>query len=127
MVIIPLGRRARVQYFEAVREGRRRASSSQMKMFEAAGFGMITLTTKKSGGSFEPVGEEEFAAVVESADGHVAIITDADGHTKAQSRAGTREEADAILAKLTAAGMERYGGGSIQIWTETRPVVSGPE
>jgi len=39
-------------------------------------------TTKRAGGSFEPVGEEEMAAVVESADGFVAIITDADGYHK---------------------------------------------
>ena len=120
-----------MQYFQAVQKGKQRAGKSQMKMFEAAGFGMLTLTTKRVGGSFEPVGEEEMAAVVESADGFVAIITDADGYTKAQSKAVTRDEAVAIYQKLTAAGgeggggggMPKYPGGSIQIWSETRPTV----
>lgn len=114
-----------MQYFQAVQEGKRRASKSQMKMFEAAGFGMLTLTTKKTGGSFEPVGEEELAAVIESPDGHVAIIADADGFTKAQSKAVSKEEAMAILAKLLESGMERYGGSEIQIWSESRPTVTG--
>ncbi len=118
-----------MQYFQAVQKGKQRAGRSQMKMFEAAGFGMLTLTTKKVGGSFEPVGEEDMAAVVESADGFVAIITDADGYTKAQSKAVTRDEAAAIYQKLTAAGeggeggMPRYPGESIQIWSETRPTI----
>jgi hypothetical protein len=36
-----------MQYFQAVQEGKQRSSKSQMKMFEVAGFGMLTLTTKK--------------------------------------------------------------------------------
>ncbi|RNJ77429.1 MAG: hypothetical protein EB829_02165 [Nitrosopumilus sp. H8] len=112
-----------MQYFEAVQEGKRRASGSQMKMFQAAGFGMLTLTTKKTGGKFEPVGEEELAAVIQSPDGYVAIITDTDGFTKAQSKAVSKEEAMAILGKLAESGMDRYPGEEIQIWSETRPIV----
>lgn len=113
-----------MQYFQAVQKGKQRAGKSQLKMFEAAGFGMLTLTTKKIGGSFEPVGEEEMAAVIESADGYVTIITDADGFTKAQSKATTREEAVATYEKLTGGGMSRYPGATIQIWSETRPALS---
>ena len=116
-----------MQYFQAVQKGKQRAGKSQMKMFEAAGFGMLTLTTKKVGGAFEPVGEEEMAAVVESADGFVAIITDADGYTQAQSKATTREEAAAAYRKLREGGMPRYQGTSIQIWSETRPTVQDVE
>ena len=36
-----------MQYFQAVQQGKQRASKSQMKMFEVARFGMLTLTTKK--------------------------------------------------------------------------------
>ena len=71
-----------MQYFQAVQQGKQRASKSQMKMFEAAGFGMLTLTTKKVDGKFQPVGEEEFTAVIDSPDGHVTIIVDKDGFTK---------------------------------------------
>ena len=112
-----------MQYFQAVQQGKQRASKSQMKMFEAAGFGMLTLTTKKVDGKFQPVGEEEFAAVIDSPDGHVAIIVDKDGFTKAQSKALEKEEALSIFKKLRESGMDEYSGKDIQIWSETRPII----
>ena len=36
-----------MQYFQAVQQGRQRAAKSQMKLFDIAGFAMLTLTTKK--------------------------------------------------------------------------------
>ena len=49
-----------MQYFQAVQQGKIRAGKSQMKLFNIAGFGMLTLTTKKIDGKFLPVGEEDF-------------------------------------------------------------------
>lgn len=114
-----------MQYFQAVQKGRQRASKSQIKMFNAAGFGMLTLTTKKrADGVFEPVGEEEMAAVIESADGFVVIITDADGYTKAQSKVLTKQEAVKIYQKLTTdEKIPAYPGREIRIWSETRRTV----
>ena len=112
-----------MQYFQAVQQGKQRASKSQMKMFEAAGFGMLTLTTKKVDGKFQPVGEEEFTAVIDSPDGHVAIIVDNDGFTKAQSKGVEKEEALSIFKKLRESGMPEYPGKEILIWTETRPTI----
>ena len=112
-----------MQYFQAVQKGKQRASKSQMKMFEAAGFSMLTLTTKKIDGKFHPVGEEELTAVIESEDGFVTIIVDNDGYTKAQSKGLPKEEAMGIFKKLRDSGMPEYGGKEIQIWTEVRPTV----
>jgi hypothetical protein len=112
-----------MQYFQAVQQGKQRASKSQMKMFEAAGFGMLTLTTKKVDGNFQPVGEEDFTAVIVSPEGHVAIIVDKDGFTKAQSKALAKEEALTIFKKLRDSGIAEYLGKEIQIWSETRPTV----
>ena len=112
-----------MQYFQAVQQGKQRASKSQMKMFEVAGFSMLTLTTKKVDGSFQPVGEEELTAVIDSADGYVAIIVDNDGFTKAQSKAVEKEVALSIFKKLRDSGMEEYPGKEIQIWSETRPTI----
>ncbi len=112
-----------MQYFQAVQEGKRRAGKSQMKMFEAAGFGMLTLTTKKVDGEFQPIGEEEFTAVINSPDGHVVIITDKDGFTKAQSKAVKKEDAMSIFKKLRESGIAEYSGKEIQIWSETRPTI----
>ena len=112
-----------MQYFQAVQQGKQRAGKSQMKMFEAAGFGMLTLTTKKVDGKFQPVGDEDFTAVVKSEEGHVAIIVDKDGYTKTQSKALEKDEALAIYKKLRDSGIEEYPGKEILIWTETRPTI----
>ena len=112
-----------MQYFQAVQQGKQRAGKSQMKMFEAAGFGMLTLTTKKVDGNFQPVGEEDFTAVINSEEGFVAILVDKDGYTKAQSKALEKEEAISIYKKLRDSGVEEYPGKEIRIWTETRPTI----
>ena len=112
-----------MQYFEAVREGRRRAAKSQMRLFDAAGFAMLTLTTKKVSGRFLPVGEEEYAAVILTSDGHVVILADGDGFTKAQSKPVNRDEASRIFGTLRDEGVEPFAGQEITIWTQTHPVV----
>ena len=112
-----------MQYFQAVQQGKQRAGKSQMKMFEVAGFGMLTLTTKKVDGNFQPVGEEDFTAVINSEEGFVAIIVDKDGYTKAQSKALEKEEALSVYKKLRDSGVEEYPGKEILIWTETRPTI----
>ena len=112
-----------MQYFQAVQQGKQRASKSQMKMFEVAGFGMLTLTTKKIDGKFFPVGEEEFTAVINSENGHVAVIVDKDGYTKAQSKGVEKEEAISIFKKLRDTGILEYPKNEIQIWSQTRPAI----
>ena len=112
-----------MQYFQAVQKGKQIASKSQMKMFDIAGFSMLTLTTKKVDGNFQPVGEEEFTAVINSPDGYVAVIVDKDGFTKAQSKAMEKEEALSIFEKLRKSGMDEYPKKEIQIWSESRPTI----
>ena len=112
-----------MQYFQAVQQGKIRASKSQMKMFDVAGFSMLTLTTKKIDGKFHPVGEEEFTAVINSPDGYVAIIADKDGFTKTQSKALEKEAALSIFNKLRKLGMPEYPEKEIQIWSEARPTI----
>ena len=112
-----------MQYFQAVQQGKQRASKSQMKMFDVAGFGMLTLTTKKINGVFFPVGEEDFVAVINSPEGYVAILSDKDGFTKAQSKAVEKAEALSIYRKLRESGIPEYPENKIQIWSESRPTV----
>ena len=112
-----------MQYFQAVQQGKQRASKTQMKMFEVAGFGMLTLTTKKIDGKFHPVGEEDFVAVINSLDGYVAILADKDGFTKAQSKSLEKKEALTIYKKLRESGIPEYTEKEIQIWSERRPTV----
>ena len=115
-----------MQYFQAVQEGKKRASRSQMRLFKTAGFAMLTLTTKKAGGAFAPVGEEDYAAMIQNQDGFIALLADGDGYTKAQTRATGREEAAAVVEKLARDGVPMYQGGTIRIWTEEHPVIGGP-
>ena len=112
-----------MQYFQAVQQGKQRASKSQMKMFEVAGFGMLTLTTKKIDGKFFPVGEEEFTAVINSEEGYVTVIVDKDGYTKAQSKTVEKEEAISIFKKLRDTGILEYPKNEIQIWSQSRPTI----
>jgi hypothetical protein len=112
-----------MQYFQAVQKGKQIASKSQMKMFEVAGFSMLTLTTKKIDGNFQPVGEEEFTAVINSPDGFVTVIVDKDGFTKAQSKALEKDEALLIFKKLRELDIAEYGKKEIHIWSESRPTV----
>jgi hypothetical protein len=112
-----------VQYFQAVQQGKIRSSKSQMKLFEIAGFGMLTLTTKKIDGKFFPVGDEDFTAVIQSEDGFVAVIVDKDGYTKAQSKAVEKKEALEIFKKLRESGVFEYPKPGIKIWTEDRPTI----
>ena len=117
-----------MQYFQAVQQGKQRASKSQMKMFEVAGFGMLTLTTKKIDGKFFPVGEEEFTAVINSEEGgHVAVIVDKDGYTKAQSKTVEKEEAISIFKKLRDTGILEYPKNEIQIWSQTIPTIQNED
>ena len=112
-----------MQYFQAVQKGKIRAGKSQMKLFEIAGFGMLTLTTKKIDGKFYPVGEEDFTAVIQSEDGYVAVIVDNDGYTKAQSKKVEKNEALEIYKKLRDSGIPEYANPNIKIWTEDRPTI----
>ncbi len=112
-----------MQYFQAVQQGKIRANKSQMKIFEIAGFGMLTLTTKKIDGQFFPVGEEEFTAVIQFDDGYVAVIADKDGYTKAQSKKVEKKEALEIYKKLRDSDVPEYPEPVIKIWTDDRPTI----
>ena len=99
-----------MQYFQAVKIGRERASKSQMTLFKLGGFAMLTLTTKKKDGQFVPVGEEELVAIIRTPDGYVAILVDLEGYTKAQSKPLQKEAALEIFNKAVESGIAEYSG-----------------
>ncbi len=112
-----------MQYFQAVQAGKRRAGRSQARLFKVAGFAMLTLTTKKMDGKFMPVGEEDFAAVIQNRDGFIALVVDEDGFTKAQTKPLERDESLRIHRKLLESGIKEYPGRRIEIWTESYPAI----
>ena len=107
-----------MQYFQAVQQGKKRANEAQMKLFDIAGFAMLTLTTKKKDGKFIPVGEETYCAAIKKPEGYVVILVDGDGYTKTQSKDLEKEEASKIFAKVIESGIEEFPGNTISIWTE---------
>ena len=112
-----------MQYFQAVQTGKKRANESQMKLFDIAGFAMLTLTTKKIDGKFFPVGEENYAAAIKKPEGYVVILVDEDGYTKTQSKDLEKTEASEIYKKILDSGIEEYSENEIIIWTERFPAV----
>ena len=112
-----------MQYFQAVQEGKIRANKAQMKLFEIAGFAMLTLTTKKKDGKFHPVGEEIYSAVIKKPEGYVVLLVDEDGYTKTQSKDLEKDEAAKIFKKVSESGIEEYSGKEIKIWTEGFPTI----
>jgi len=80
---------------------------------------MLTLTTKKIDGKFMPVGEENYAAVIQIPDGYVTILVDEDGYTKAQSKPLVKEEAKKLFQKAIQSGISEYSGDSVEIWTNS--------
>ena len=110
-----------MQYFQAVQTGKKRANESQMKLFDIAGFAMLTLTTKKIDGKFFPVGEENYAAAIKKPEGYVVILVDEDGYTKTQSKDLEKTEATEIYKKVIESGIAEYPKNEIVIWTEKCP------
>ena len=110
--------RENMQYFQAVQQGKKRANEAQMKLFDIAGFAMLTLTTKKKDGKFIPVGEETYCAAIKKPEGYVVILVDGDGYTKTQSKDLEKEEAAEIFTKVKESGIEEFPGKQIAIWTE---------
>ncbi len=108
-----------MQYFQAVKIGKERASKAQMILFDLAGFAMLTLTTKKKDGKFLPVGEEIFTAIIHTDDGYVTILVDEEGFTKAQSKALEKNEALKIFTKAKESGISEYSGTRIEIWAQS--------
>ena len=112
-----------MQYFQAVQTGKKRANESQMKLFDIAGFAMLTLTTKKIDGKFFPVGEENYAAAIKKPEGYVVILVDEDGYTKTQSKDLEKTEATEIYKKVIESGIAEYPKNEIVIWTDKFPAV----
>ena len=107
-----------MQYFQAVQTGKKRANESQMKLFDIAGFAMLTLTTKKIDGKFFPVGEENYVSAIKKPEGYVVILVDEDGYTKTQSKDLEKNEASKIFKKIIETGIKEYSENEIIIWTE---------
>lgn len=101
---------AAVQYHKAAHIGRERAQKAQMKLFDYAGFAMLTYTIKQDKAGFEPVGDEELAGKMTRGSEAMLFICDKDGFAKAQSKPMPIDQGEEIYKKMLADGMQEFAG-----------------
>jgi hypothetical protein len=99
-----------VQYHKAAHIGRERAQKAQMKLFDYAGFAMLTYTIKQGKAGFEPVGEEELAGKMIRGSEAMLFICDKDGFAKAQSKPMPIDQGEEIYKKMLVDGMQEFAG-----------------
>ena len=101
-----------MRYNEAAFIGQQRARAAQMKLFDYAGFAMLTYTIKKSPNEegFMPVGEALFVSKATYVTNMIIYLTDEEGFAKAQTKPMTIPEGDKILEKISSDGLRRFDG-----------------
>jgi hypothetical protein len=99
-----------VQYHKAAHIGKERAAKAQMKLFDYAGFAMLTYTIKQGKAGFEPVGEESLAGKMTRGSEAMLFICDNEGYAKAQSRPMPIEKGEEIFKKMISDGMPEFTG-----------------
>lgn len=101
-----------MRYNEAAFIGQQRSRAAQMKLFEYAGFAMLTYTIKKSpkGNGFLPVGEDLFVSKAIYENNMIVYLTDEEGYAKAQTKPVSITEGEKILKKISSDGMKLFEG-----------------
>ena len=77
-----------MRYNEAAFIGQQRSRAAQMKLFDYAGFAMLTYTIKKSpkDNGFLPVGEDLLVSKAIYDNNIIIYLTDEEGYAKAQTK-----------------------------------------
>lgn len=101
-----------MRYNEAAFIGQQRSRAAQMKLFDYAGFAMLTYTIKKSpqDEGFMPVGEDLFVCKAIYENNMIIYLTDEEGYAKAQTKPMSITEGEKILEKIISDGMQLYEG-----------------
>ncbi len=101
-----------MRYNEAAFIGQQRSRAAQMKLFDYAGFAMLTYTIKKSpkDDSFQPVGEDLFVSKAIYDNNIIIYLTDEEGYAKAQTKPMSITEGEKILGKISSDGMKFFEG-----------------
>jgi hypothetical protein len=97
-----------MQYHKAAFMGQERARKAQMKLFDYAGFAMLTYTIKQQRSKFEPVGEEMLVCKMVRGNEALLCICDKDGYAKAQSKSLSIQRE--IYTKMIKDGIPEFKG-----------------
>ena len=99
-----------MRYHKGAFVGSERSRKAQMKLFDYAGFAMLTYTIKQGKTGFEPVGEEMLVGKITRGSEMMIFLCDNDGYAKAQSRLLSVAKGDEIYEKIIADGILEYKG-----------------
>jgi hypothetical protein len=99
-----------MQYHKAAFLGQERSKKAQMKLFDYAGFAMLTYTIKQSKTGFEPVGEEMLVGKMTRNNEAILFICDKDGYAKAQSKILSIQKGEEIYKKMIEDGIPEFTG-----------------
>ncbi len=101
-----------MRYNEAAFIGQKRSKEAQMKLFNYAGYAMLTYTIKQAPNSkdFSPVGEATLVAKMVYQNQIIIYFTDEDGFAKAQTKPMEIEEGEKLYKKIVDDGVQQYKG-----------------
>lgn len=99
-----------MRYHKAAFVGSERSRKAQMKLFDYAGYAMLTYTLKQGKTGFEPVGEEMLVGKMIRGSEMMIFICDNDGYAKAQSRPLELAKGEEIYQKIVGEGIIEYKG-----------------
>ena len=99
-----------MQYHKVAILGQERARRAQMKLFDYAGFAMLTYTIKQQKSRFEPVGEEMLIGKMVRGNEALLFICDEDGYAKAQSKSLSIQKGEEIYTKMIKDGISEFKG-----------------
>jgi hypothetical protein len=99
-----------MQYHKASFIGHERSKKAQLKLFDYAGYAMLTYTVKQDDGGFAPVGEEMLIGKMERESEVMLFLCDNDGYAKAQSKPLPKEKAIAVYKKMLDDGIQEFKG-----------------
>jgi hypothetical protein len=101
-----------MRYNEAAFIGQKRSKEAQMKLFNYAGYAMLTYTIKQAPNSkdFSPVGEAILVAKMVYQNQIIVYLTDEDGFAKAQSKPMEIQDGEKLYKKIVDDGVQPYEG-----------------
>ncbi len=100
-----------MQYFEATQVGQKRSDVAEKLLAKYTGFARAAIFLKTRAEGFEPVGEENFYALVEINPGTVMIaIVDGEGNAKAMSSYVGKVRSKQITKQIELDGIRKYDG-----------------
>ncbi|SRR5579875_3344390 len=100
-----------MRYFDACKIGQERTEEAAKILGGVSGYAKGAVFLKHESTSFDPVGEENFYAIVQlKPPSVVVVLCDSGGNSKAMSQFLSKQSAESVVKKLEALGIQPYQG-----------------